>query len=128
MTFLEKRLADKGLTLETATPEEIDFERQDVIKNTKGYGPDDDLPIDSSFTCCICGKHYDHTPSCDAAPIIEGKCCPVCNELVVCSARTCFTLGLKIEDFVKSAYLMMPGLRRALADYAKENKDSTEKT
>lgn len=128
MTFLEKGLADRGLTLETATPEEIDFERREIIENVEGYGPDDALPIDNSFTCCICGKHYDNTPSCGATPITEGECCPVCNELVVCSARTCFTLGLKIEDFVKSAYLMMPGLRRALATYAKEKKNSTEKT
>lgn len=112
MKFLENELSKRGLTLETATPEEIANARE-MLKHRlekMGYSPEAEMPMGSSFTCCICGKHYNKALPNSAYPVAEGDCCPVCNELVVSQAR--LLQGENKSAFIKSAYLMMPGLRR----------------
>lgn len=55
------------------------------------------------MTCSICLADIDEGESCCALPIVDGRCCAACDDLIVTPVRITRATALPIESTVTAA-------------------------
>jgi hypothetical protein len=64
------------------------------------------------MNCSICFTEIDERESCNARPINDGRCCRVCDDLIVTPVRVARASTLDIDTAVNQAVTMRKAAER----------------